>query len=220
MFERYSSRALMLKEQYRMHQDICEFPSEQFYKGELVTSASVIERDRELPIVAECYHDRRKFINFWPSHEDEDYVPLVFCDVVGEEEELVVKTEEGNQRSKSNMIEKDKVVETSQLWNSPRFLSLPLSKAKAANVIFVIISLVRSLPDSQIDHEPNGAWLGENLGFVTDGHQINVALTRAKRGLCIIDAALDLDYVHGIDAESPFTIHSRCGGGGRMELGS
>lgn len=51
---------------------------------------------------------------------------------------------------------------------------------------FVIISLVRSLPDSQIDYEPTGRWLRENLGFVTDEHQMNVALTRAKQGLCII----------------------------------
>lgn len=50
----------------------------------------------------------------------------------------------------------------------------------------MIISLVRSLPEAQIDCEPDRRWLSENLGFVTDEHQINVALTRAKQGLCII----------------------------------
>ena len=50
----------------------------------------------------------------------------------------------------------------------------------------MIISLVRSLPEAQIDCEPDRRWLRENLGFVTDEHQINVALTRAKQGLCII----------------------------------
>lgn len=69
----------------------------------MVTPESVVNRDRGVR------HDRR-FTHFWPSNKDRDYVPLVFCNVVGEEEELVVTTEEGNQRSKSNQKEKDKVV--------------------------------------------------------------------------------------------------------------
>ena len=51
---------------------------------------------------------------------------------------------------------------------------------------YVIISLVRSLPEDDIDPNPSLHWLREHLGFVIDHHQINVALTRAKRGLCII----------------------------------
>ena len=51
---------------------------------------------------------------------------------------------------------------------------------------YVIISLVRSLPKEDIEPQPSMRWLKERLGFLTDEHQINVALTRAKRGLCII----------------------------------
>ena len=51
---------------------------------------------------------------------------------------------------------------------------------------YVILSLVRSLPKREIERNPSRSWLKEKLGFITDEHQINVALTRAKRGLCII----------------------------------
>ena len=51
---------------------------------------------------------------------------------------------------------------------------------------YVILSLVRSLSKDEIDHEPSLYWLREHLGFVTDDHQMNVGLTRARKGLCII----------------------------------
>ena len=50
------------------------------------------------------------FREFWPSHSKTGYTPLVFCNVVGDEEELVVTTEEGHEKSKSNVKEKNKVV--------------------------------------------------------------------------------------------------------------
>ena len=48
------------------------------------------------------------------------------------------------------------------------------------------MSLVRSLKKEEIDPEPSLRWLGEHLGFLRDEHQMNVGLTRARRGLCII----------------------------------
>ena len=48
------------------------------------------------------------------------------------------------------------------------------------------MSLVRSLKRDEIDPEPSLSWLREHLGFLTDEHQMNVGLTRARRGLCII----------------------------------
>ena len=51
---------------------------------------------------------------------------------------------------------------------------------------YVILSLVRSLCKDDIDPEPSLYWLREHLGFLTDEHQMNVGLTRARKGLCII----------------------------------
>lgn len=55
---------------------------------------------------------------------------------------------------------------------------------------YVIISTVCSLPSDQIEDEPDGAFMSKHLGFVGDPNQINVAITRAKEGLCIIGESL------------------------------
>ena len=51
---------------------------------------------------------------------------------------------------------------------------------------YVILSLVRSLSEDEIEPKPSLHWLREHLGFLTDEHQMNVGLTRARKGLCII----------------------------------
>ena len=54
----------------------------------------------------------------------------------------------------------------------------------------VILSTVRSQPLTEIGNEehvqPDRAWLFEHLGFLTDEHEINVAITRSKYGLIIV----------------------------------
>lgn len=51
---------------------------------------------------------------------------------------------------------------------------------------YVIFSTVRSLPQSKIERKPTIGWCIHNLGFITDSNQVNVALTRARKGLIII----------------------------------
>ncbi len=54
----------------------------------------------------------------------------------------------------------------------------------------VILSTVRSQPIADIanpDHvQADRGWLLENVGFVSDEHQINVGITRSKYGLVIV----------------------------------
>lgn len=51
---------------------------------------------------------------------------------------------------------------------------------------YVILSTVRSCPRSEIDRKPTKSWQKKHLGFVTDPNQVNVAITRAQEGLCIL----------------------------------
>ena len=51
---------------------------------------------------------------------------------------------------------------------------------------YVLLSTVRSLPQREIVSRPSDSWRADNLGVVTDHHDINVAITRARHGLIII----------------------------------
>ena len=51
---------------------------------------------------------------------------------------------------------------------------------------YVILSTVRTLPRHEINEKPTIGWRKKYLGFLCDENQINVAITRARRGLLII----------------------------------
>lgn len=54
----------------------------------------------------------------------------------------------------------------------------------------MILSTVRSCPRSEIDRKPTKSWQKKYLGFVTDPNQVNVGITRAREGLCIIGGSV------------------------------
>ena len=63
----------------------------------------------------------------------------------------------------------------------------------------MILSTVRSQPVGEIRNhdlvQPDRSWLREHLGFLTDPHEINVGITRAKYGLIIIGMQV---YLNGL----------------------
>ncbi|CAJ1050780.1 helicase with zinc finger domain 2 [Xyrichtys novacula] len=200
LFERFytmpESKAVMLDTQYRMHRDICEFPSKEYYNGKLKTGVeppSSILRVKNKPMT------------------------IVFGDCKGKTVSLIVNTVKGNENSKANQEERKKVIAIAGMmvknakiqqkdivilspYNAQvteikeelkkkslgQILVTTITKSQGSEWRYVIISTVCSLPSKDIPREQDGAWLSKNLGFVGDPNQINVAITRAKEGLCII----------------------------------
>uniref|UniRef100_A0A4W3JYX0 Helicase with zinc finger domain 2-like n=1 Tax=Callorhinchus milii TaxID=7868 RepID=A0A4W3JYX0_CALMI len=196
IFERYASEALMLNIQYRMHPAICSFPSQEFYHGKLKTAEVVYHRTP----------GKQK-------HPHETDCPIMFCHTEGKETFLYVMSEEGNEKSRANstevkyaedLIRKGKALEEEVAIITPYNAQVAeikkalkqkyLKHVRASTVVrsqgcewnYVILSTVRSLPLSEIEDHPNMSWLRKNLGSLTDANQLNVAITRAKKGLCII----------------------------------
>ncbi|CAI9597248.1 unnamed protein product, partial [Staurois parvus] len=95
LFERYEERALFLDTQYRMHLDICTFPSKEFYDNRLLTSPQL---------------NLRKSLFF-----SRMFHRIVFGEVNGQEQSLMVTTEEGNVSSKANLQEAKEAVRLAAL---------------------------------------------------------------------------------------------------------
>ncbi len=66
----------------------------------------------------------------------------------------------------------------------------------------MILSTVRSQPLNKIKNkyivQADYTWKRENLGFITDKHQINVGITRSKYGLVILGKQLSFDFMEQI----------------------
>ncbi|KAJ7332205.1 hypothetical protein JRQ81_014385 [Phrynocephalus forsythii] len=199
LFERYKDQAVMLDTQYRMHQDICRFPSEAFYNRRLKTCPDLVRR----PSVF--------------GHRDRPCCAIIFGHVEGRERSLMVSTEEGNENSRANLEEAEEVVRiakqltldkttqpeqiailtpyNAQVVEIKKLLSqvgvqnvtvCTIMKSQGSEWKYVILSTVRSCSRSEIDQKPTLSWQKKQLGFVSDANQINVAITRAQEGLCII----------------------------------
>nr|XP_006816018.1 PREDICTED: helicase with zinc finger domain 2-like [Saccoglossus kowalevskii] len=216
LLERYcdQNHFIRLKIQYRMHNAICEFPNNQFYDGDLETAETVLKRSQL----------KTTMDGVWPGGKHVPTV--FCHSVGKEESLKVTTDEGSEHSKKNLQEVKDvvriaKILTTKYGLAKSRIQILSQYRAQCHEITgelkgvncqnigvnsvigfqgseqdYIILSTVRSLPQREIEERPTKGWLKKNLGFVTDEHQINVALTRARKGLIIIGNAnlLRTDY--------------------------
>ncbi|XP_062574963.1 helicase with zinc finger domain 2-like [Saccostrea cucullata] len=203
LFERYSERATMLRIQYRMHPGICEFPSTEFYDGRLLTESSPkwdipnplkiwVNRDK-IPIVFCHIEGEEEFLTVSTEEGNEQS-----CSNKQEVDQVVKILKHLIEKENLDLTDKENLNIMSQYNAQCHQIRLAVSSiAEGINVNtvvasqggewnYVIFSTVRSLPRYRIEGNPTLGWRKKSLGFISDEHQINVALTRARRGLIII----------------------------------
>ncbi|XP_021359811.1 helicase with zinc finger domain 2-like [Mizuhopecten yessoensis] len=200
LFERYSEKAVFLSTQYRMNPRICDFVSAEFYNNKLDT-APVRAWKEEKPLSIWKYPDVPHI--FCHVEGEEEYLTVSTeegneqsCSNKAEVEKVMqvfrrmIKTEGVNPRY-INIISQYNAqchAITTALVDSG-YINGNVNTVVASQGgewDYVIFSTTRSLPDYKIEPIPTLGWCKQNLGFITDEHQIDVALSRARKGLVII----------------------------------
>ena len=183
LFERLVEMGIaphMLTTQYRMHPSISDFPNKRFYEGKL--EDGVNKSDREAPAGM-----------LWPDWD----APLAFLPVEGEE----LLSPDG--ASKENLVEASWVVKI--LMGLIEEGGLEFSDIGIVTPYAGQVRAIRDMiPETMQDVEVRtvDGYQGRekdviifssvrsnsdgNVGFLSDGRRLNVALTRSKRGLIVV----------------------------------
>ncbi|XP_048248196.1 helicase with zinc finger domain 2-like isoform X1 [Haliotis rufescens] len=200
LFERYAPKALMLSTQYRMHEGIAEFPSRYFYSDRLECGTSAQLNPAPMSIWP---NGRNQPVTFCHVAGTEDSQTAAANGIgtqskINEREVHYAVTIATSLVSRYRVSESDIVVlsqHPAQCATIQRKLQLKgLRKITVCTVLasqgrewdYVIMSTVRSMPKCQVERQPTSGWICRNLGALADQHQINVAITRARKGLVLI----------------------------------
>uniref|UniRef100_A0A671L5M8 DNA2/NAM7 helicase-like C-terminal domain-containing protein n=2 Tax=Sinocyclocheilus anshuiensis TaxID=1608454 RepID=A0A671L5M8_9TELE len=196
-------RALLLDTQYRMHEVICRFPSEAYYLGRLKTK--VDERTSVLHIETEgmrhskhiLFGDIRgvEFSLVVSTARGNENSKANFAEVKKAVEICGQLVSVGHVRQENIAILSPYNAQVAQIRDRLRRSTDPqmeritvttITKSQGSEWQYVILSMVRSCPSNEIEPYPSREWLSKHIGFVGDENQINVGITRAQDGLCIL----------------------------------
>ncbi|XP_005410014.1 PREDICTED: helicase with zinc finger domain 2 isoform X2 [Chinchilla lanigera] len=199
LFERYHRDSYMLDTQYRMHEVICTFPSVEFYGGKLKTwqhlwrPPSILgHADKDSCPVIFGYvqgHEQRLLVTTEEGNENSRANLVEVAEVIRitkqltldptvDPKDIAILTPYNAQAAAINkglMREGVSGVTVSSI-----------TKSQGSEWRYVLVSTVRTCPRSDVDQRPTKSWLRKFLGFVVDPNQVNVAITRAQEGLCLI----------------------------------
>uniref|UniRef100_A0A8C8Y1A3 Helicase with zinc finger 2 n=1 Tax=Panthera leo TaxID=9689 RepID=A0A8C8Y1A3_PANLE len=199
LFERYHTEAYMLDIQYRMHEGICTFPSMEFYNGKLKTWQGL----RRPPSIL-GHIDKESCPVIFGHVQGHEQSLLVSTDEGNENskanlEEVTEVVRIAKQMTLGRTVDpKDIAVLTpynaqaaeigkSLLREGVAGVTVcSISKSQGSEWRYVLVSTVRTCQESDLDQRPTKSWLKKFLGFVVDPNQVNVAITRAQEGLCLI----------------------------------
>lgn len=169
--------------QYRMHEDIMDFSSQQFYSGELIADASV--REHWLPDLSGVIEDdiTSPIIEFWDTAGagwDEELEPDGLSKRNPKEANWVVtqvrKFLDSGLRPDQIAVIAPYAAQVRLIRNRMQLSAIEIDTVdgfQGREKEAIILTLVRSNPEGEI-------------GFLADTRRTNVALTRAKRALRII----------------------------------
>ncbi|KAL1691488.1 P-loop containing nucleoside triphosphate hydrolase protein [Schizophyllum commune] len=197
----------MLKVQYRMHEGICAFPSKALYGGKLQPDPSVAKRLLcDLPSVKVA----RDVAGLAEEEDDPLALPVVFFDTAGCEyfERLEGDNDEGSRCNENEAtIVKDWVGELTKAGVLPSQIAV-ITPYQAQ--VGLLTSLLRPLhgPDLEIGtvdgmqgREKEAVIISmvrsndkREVGFLKEKRRMNVAMTRAKRQLCVVGDSGTVSY--------------------------
>lgn len=169
----------MITEQYRMHPEICQWPSRRFYQDQLVTAKSLnfhnthatgLQRPYAFYAMEGVDNKEQRQGNSVLNHKESDYVTAIVKKIrdTDKRSTIGVITFYAAQRAK---IERSLFTVSKELCNSVECSTVDGFQGDECDII--IISFVRSNPKNTV-------------GFLSDFRRLNVALTRARKSIIML----------------------------------